>query len=170
MTGSWRFNSIRKMDSARLRHATAKDTPRVAGLLIEVRAAFMPYAPSVHTDDEVHAWVASHLIPSGGVVIAETHGTVGAAMHTERKRGASWITQIAVDPHCTRKGVGSMLLAHALRTMAPPVRAYTFQANLGARRFFERHGFIAIAFTDGQTNEERCPDVLYEFRAREVET
>jgi putative addiction module component (TIGR02574 family) len=31
-----------------------------------------------------------------------------------------------------------------------------------ARSFWERHGFKAIAYSDGSTNEERCPDVLYE--------
>jgi putative addiction module component (TIGR02574 family) len=42
------------------------------------------------------------------------------------------------------------------------VRLYTFQANTRARSFWERHGFKAIAYSDGSTNEERCPDVLYE--------
>lgn len=52
----------------------------------------------------------------------------------------------------------------AARSLAP-LRLYTFQANHGAMRFYERHDFLAIAFTDGQANEERCPDVLYEHRA-----
>jgi hypothetical protein len=38
-------------------------------------------------------------------------------------------------------------------------------ANAGARRFYERHGFSAIEFTDGSANEERCPDVLFELAA-----
>ena len=41
------------------------------------------------------------------------------------------------------------------------MRLYAFQQNEAARRFYERHGFVAIAFGDGSTNEERCPDVLY---------
>ena len=40
-----------------------------------------------------------------------------------------------------------------------------FQANSGARRFYERRGFVAVEFTDGESNEERCPDVLYELAA-----
>ncbi|RQP21430.1 N-acetyltransferase [Albitalea terrae] len=70
---------------------------------------------------------------------------------------------MSVDPRSVNRGIGSLLLAHALRTLAPPIRLYTFQANAGARRFYERHGFEPIEFTDGQGNEERCPDVLYEF-------
>jgi GNAT superfamily N-acetyltransferase len=150
---------------AMLRQATAADAPRVAGLLIDTRAAFMPYAQSARRDDELRAWVTGCLIPAGGVVVAEIQGSVVAAMHTERKEAISWITQMAVDPAFVGKGIGSLLLAHAVRTMPRPIRLYMFQANQGARRFYERHGFIPIGFTDGQTNEERCPDVLYELSA-----
>jgi GNAT superfamily N-acetyltransferase len=146
---------------ADLRPATAEDALRVASLLIETRAAFMPYAPSAHPDAEVRKWVAGYLVPSGGVTVAEIQGEVAGAMAAERK-DVSWITQMAVDPALVGRGIGSLLLAHAVRTLALPIRLYTFQANLGARRFYERHGFVAIEFTDGRANEERCPDVLYE--------
>jgi ribosomal protein S18 acetylase RimI-like enzyme len=154
---------------AMLRQATVADAPRVAGLLIDTRTAFMPYAPSTRRDEELRAWTANCLIPSGGVVIAEIQGSVVAAMHTERKEAISWITQLAVDPAFVGKGIGSLLLAHAVRTMASPVRLYTFQANQRARRFYERHGFIPIELTDGRANEERRPDVLYELRATILE-
>jgi hypothetical protein len=36
------------------------------------------------------------------------------------------------------------------------------ELTLEALSFYERHGFRAIAFSDGSANEERCPDVLYE--------
>jgi len=144
-----------------LRPATAADAPRVASLLIDTRAAFMPYAPSAHPDDELREWVASHLVPSGGVTVAQAQGRVIAAMATETGDTGAWITQMAVDPSHVGRGIGAQLLAHALRSLARPIRLHTFQANAGARRFYERHGFVAIAFTDGQANEERCPDVLY---------
>ena len=155
--------------NATLRPATAADAPRVASLLIDTRSAFMPYAPSVHPEADVHEWVASYLVPTGGVTVAEVNGRVAAAMATEVKDQFSWVTQMAVDPSLVGQGIGSLLLARAMRTLAPPVRLYTFQANLGARRFYERHGFIAVEFTDGQANEERCPDVLYEYQAPQRE-
>ena len=52
-----------------------------------------------------------------------------------------------------------------MRTLQVPIRLYTFQANLGARRLYAWHGFRVIEFTDGQANEEHCPDALYEFSA-----
>lgn len=146
-----------------LRPARPADAPRVASLLIETRAAFMPYAPSAHTDAEVRAWVARVLLPAGGVTVAERSGEVVAAMATSRADGQSWVTQMAVDPALVGQGIGSRLLAHAMTSLQPPIRLYTFQANAGARRFYERHGFAAIGFSDGRDNEEHAPDVLYEW-------
>lgn len=145
-----------------LRPAVAADAPRVARLLIDTRRAFMPYAPPAHPDAELRDWVAHTLVPSGSVVLAQHDGAVIGCMHTEPAEGLSWITQMAVDPARVGRGVGSVLLDHALRTLRRPIRLYTFQQNVGARRFYERHGFVAIALTDGRDNEERCPDVLYE--------
>ncbi len=86
-------------------------------------------------------------------------------MATEQAADGCWITQRAVDPGLVGQGVGSLLPAHAMPTRRRPIRLWTFQANTGARRFCERHGFLAIRFTDGQGNEERCPDVPYELAA-----
>ncbi len=76
---------------------------------------------------------------------------------------------MSVDPSLVGRGIGSGLLAHALKTLGRPICLYTFQENRGARRFYERHGFVAVEFTDGQGNEERCPDVLYELNASRTE-
>jgi len=155
--------------NATLRPATAADAPRVASLLIDTRSAFMPYAPSAHTDGELREWVASHLVPSGGVTVVELRGQVVAVMATANVEALSWVTQMAVDPALVGRGIGSLLLAHAMRTLPLPIRLYTFQANVGARRFYERHGFVPVELTDGQANEEHCPDVLYELCAPRAE-
>jgi GNAT superfamily N-acetyltransferase len=147
-----------------LRPATAADAPRIADLLIDTRKTFMPYAPSAHTEDDVRAWVASRLLPNGGVVVAEVDGSVVGVMATTTGEEASWITQMAVQPGMVGRGLGTHLLARATGTLNSPIRLWTFQQNTGARRFYERNGFVAIAFTDGRDNEEHCPDVLYEFR------
>ena len=129
----------------------------------------MPYAPSAHSESEVREWVASHLVPSGGVTVAEAQGHVVGVMAIERREQTSWVTQMAVDPKLVGQGIGGLLLAHAMRTLALPIRLSTFQANAGARRFYERQGFVPIEFTDGQANEERCPDVLFELQAIRAE-
>lgn len=145
-----------------LRPATLADAPRVADLLIDTRRAFMPFAPMAHPAAAVRAWVASALLPAGGVTVAVVQGRVMAAVATRVTEGGAWIDQMAVDPAWVGQGLGTRLLRHVLEVLPGPVRLHTFQANTGARRFYERHGFVPIAFTDGHDNEERCPDVLYE--------
>jgi GNAT superfamily N-acetyltransferase len=69
-----------------------------------------------------------------------------------------------LHPSVVNQGLGAALLQTALHELPPPIRLYTFQANVAACRFYERHGFQAIAFGDGSGNEEQVPDVLYERR------
>ena len=42
-----------------------------------------------------------------------------------------------------------------------PLQLWTFQRNLRARAFYEKLAFAPVRFTDGASNEEREPDVLY---------
>ncbi len=145
-----------------LRPATSVDARAVAEVLIRSRAEYLPFAPSAHPPDDVRAWVANQLVPTGGVTVAEHQGDVVGVVATSHLDGVSWIDQMYVRPGWVGRGVGTQLLEHAHRQLLRPIRLYTFQANAGARRFYERHGYRTIEFSDGQTNEERCPDVLYE--------
>ena len=140
------------------------DVSAIAEVLIQSRAAYQPFAPSAHPPDDVRGYVAEQLVPSGGVCVAEHQGVVVGVVATYRKDGVSWIDQMYVRPGWVSQGVGSQLLAHAHRVLPRPIRLYTFQVNTRARCFYERHGYAAVEFTDGQANEEHCPDVLYELR------
>ena len=51
-----------------------------------------------------------------------------------------------------------------------PIRLYTFQCNEAARHFYEHHGFRAIAYSDGSGNEEKCPDILYEWQPESLQS
>ena len=149
--------------AATLRPAVPADSARIAQILIDVRSSFMPYAPLVHSPREVRSWVGGLLTSSRGIVVAELGGDVVGVMVVEREVSCSWIMQMAVDPAHVGRGIGSALLRQALLDCRSPIRLYTFQANAGARRFYERHGFRIVRLSDGRENEERCPDVLYEF-------
>ncbi len=149
-----------------LRVATAADAPRVAEILISSRAAHLPFAPLAHSPAEVQAWIAQVLVPGGGVRLALVDGVPRALSAHGVDNGVGWIEQLYAESGFTGLGLGAALLRHALAELhaagAHPVRLWCFQANAGARRFYERHGFTAVAFTDGRGNEEGCPDVLYE--------
>jgi len=104
-------------------------------------------------------------MPSCRVSVACMAEAVVGILATSEAKGISWIDQLYVLPGFVGQGIGSALLGHGLASLPRPVRLYTFQANAGARRFYKRHGFSAIEFTDGSLNEERCPDVLLELAA-----
>jgi hypothetical protein len=74
--------------SVALRTATAEDARHAAEVLLSSRKAFLPYAPSVHTDAEVHRWVREVLIPSGGVTVA-CAGTLVVGVLARRASPAS---------------------------------------------------------------------------------
>jgi ribosomal protein S18 acetylase RimI-like enzyme len=148
--------------SPTIRLALSADAARVAKVLLSSRRAFLPYAVIAHPDDDVRDWVKNVLIPSASVTVAQVDGSVVGVLATAEADGASWITQLYLAPAHVRLGIGTLLLRHALSSLQPPVRLYSFQQNTDARRFYERFGFKAIQFTDGSENEERCPDVLYE--------
>lgn len=145
-----------------LRAATPDDAAPVAEVMLASRKAFLAFAPSPHTDDKVCAWVRDVLLPSEEVTVAVVECKVVGVLALKRAEGVSWLTQLYLHPLYAAQGIGSKLLAYAVATARFPIRLYTFQQNAGARRFYERSGFVPLRFTDGSANEERCPDVLYE--------
>jgi len=90
---------------------------------------------------------------------------VVGVLATSSKPECGWIDQLYLMPDFVRQGIGTQLLMHALCALPRPVRLYTFQANARARSFYEQNGFVAVQFSDGSSNEENCPDVLYQLSA-----
>lgn len=145
----------------RLRRASADDADEVAEVWLRSRRANAgPIPPPVHDDDDVRRYFRQ-------VVLADQDGRdewdVRVAVDDARivalmAMRPGWIEHLYVAPEWTGRGIGSELLAEAKRT--GPLDLWTFQANAGARRFYERHGFSAVAFTEGD-NEEEAPDVRY---------
>lgn len=146
-----------------IRPAEPHDAGRIADVYLASRQLFLPYAPLVHSTEEIRFWVRETLLVTRTVWVDEEAGSITGFVAWTQRPDAGWIDQIYVAPGRTGHGVGQRLLDQALRSLRPPVRLYTFQANEGSRRFYERHGFRALQFTDGSQNEERCPDVLYEY-------
>ena len=149
--------------SVELRPATLDDASAVAEVYLRSRKELVACAPLVHSDDSVRSYVRERLIPKGHTTVAVVDGEVVGLMATARTDSVSWIEQLYLHPAWVRRAIGTRLLELARRELLPPIRLYTFQCNTGARAFYEHHGFVAIAFGDGFGNEERCPDVLYEW-------
>lgn len=145
-----------------LRPADLADAQAINDIFISCRELHLPYARSAHSAEKILRWVREHLIPGGGVTVAQIGNETVGFMATSRGDECAWIDQMYLKPGFLHQGIGAVLMSHALNILSLPIRLHTFQENHGARRFYERHGFQAIRFTDGQANEERCPDVLYE--------
>lgn len=147
-----------------LRAVTAGDADAVADVFLRSRKELVACAPLAHADEAVRRWVREQLVPAGRTTVALADGQVIGFLAVSADGEAGWIDHLYLDPRWVGRGVGTRLLDLARERLAPPVRLYTFQGNERARRFYESRGFTAIAFGDGSLNEEKCPDVLYEWR------
>ncbi len=103
-------------------------------------------------------------IPAGRTTVAVVDGAIVGFMSVSEATGCSWINHLYLHPAWIGRGIGTRLLELARGELSPPIRLYTFQENQRARTFYERRGFTAVSFTDGSGNEEKSPDVLYEWR------
>ncbi len=148
-----------------LRRATLADADAVAHVYLRSRKELVACAPLAHPDDDVRRWIRSTLLPAERTTIALVDGRVAGFVSTSRTEDSGWIDQLYVLPDRIGAGIGTRLLAVALRALSPPIGLFTFAANARARRFYERHGFVPIAFSDGSSNEERVPDVHYDWRS-----
>jgi GNAT superfamily N-acetyltransferase len=127
-----------------------------------LRTAFderLPWLAGLHTPDEDLRFVRDHVLARSQVfgALADGHLIGIIAFHE------GWIDQLYVLPDAQGRGVGTALLAVSTSAW-PDLSLWTFQRNTGARRFYERHGFVAVEETDGSSNEEKEPDVRYRWR------
>lgn len=140
-----------------MRRASEDDAAAVAGLYLRARRAAIPaIPPSVHDDADVHRHFATVVLRDHEVWVVEEDEAIVAllVLHDD------WVDHLYVDPGRTDRGLGTRLLDHAKAERPDGLQLWAFQANTGARRFYERHGFEAVETTDGD-NEEGAPDVRY---------
>lgn len=141
-----------------LRRADAADAAALAELFLRARRAAVPaIPPNVHTDDEVRQWMSDVVVARRETWVAEGRGALVAMLVLD----GDDLDQLYVDPDRTGDGIGSSLVLFAQSLRPEGLSLWAFQSNDGARRFYERHGFVAAEYTDGHGNEERAPDVRY---------
>jgi GNAT superfamily N-acetyltransferase len=139
-----------------LRRASLDDMPALARLHRHTVQTSLPFLPTLHSPEEEAWWFAESLFPANEIWLAED--AAGPAGYIAFRPG--FIEHLFIDPARQNAGLGLALLEKAREAYAE-LSLWTFQQNAKARRFYERHGFIAVTFTDGADNEERMPDVLY---------
>jgi len=143
----------------------AADADATATVYLASRRAMLPDLRDPHSEAETRTWMRDTAFARYSVRLAEVDGEIVAFS----ARDGAWLMQLYVKPEWTGRGIGSKLLELVLAEAAaatPILRLHTFARNAGARRFYERHGFAAVAFGDGTGNEEGEPDVRYERSTR----
>jgi putative acetyltransferase len=141
-----------------LRRATLDDMPGLARLHRHTVQTSLPFLPTLHTPEEDACWFAERLYPTNEVWLAEEGDRPDGYIAFR----PSFVEHLFIDPARQNAGLGVALLDKA-RAAYAELTLWTFQANDKARRFYERQGFVAVAFTEGADNEEKLPDVLYKW-------
>jgi GNAT superfamily N-acetyltransferase len=119
----------------------------------------LPWLSGLHTPDDDRTFFRERVFAECEVWGAIDGEVIGFIAFRE-----GWIDQLYVLPQRQNQGVGHALLQLA-KAASPRLSLWTFQRNEPARRFYEKHGFVAVKQTDGRGNEEREPDVLYQWQA-----
>ena len=146
------------------RPATLSDADSAANVYLRSRKELVACAPLVHSDEAVCEWIRRDLIPAGRITVAVVDDLVVGLLAVSKGPPCSWIDQLYLLPGWVGRGIGTRLLELGRSELLPPIRLYTFQCNQPARYFYERRRFKAIVFGDGSGNEEKCPDILYEWQ------
>ena len=146
------------MKNVEIRPARKDDAAGIADVYLASFAATYEF-PRAHADADTRRWIAEDLLETREVWVA-TAGTEGAIVAMVALSD-DMIDQLNVAPGWTGQGIGSRLIGLAQSRRPNGLDLYTFQVNRGARRFYERHGFVEVGLSDGSQNEERQPDVRY---------
>lgn len=143
-------------DEVLLRPASVADAPAMADLHVDCREANLGSMPAmVHSRETTHRWMTGRLESGSTGWVAEREGhLVGYSVLTD-----DWLDDLFVAPGETGHGIGEALLDVIKAERPHGFLLWVFATNLGARRFYERHGLVALETTDGSANEERAPDI-----------
>ncbi|MFJ8145217.1 GNAT family N-acetyltransferase [Streptomyces sp. NPDC096048] len=144
-----------------LRRAEATDARAAADVWLASFAAALPTVVRPRTDEEVLDYFRHVLVPLRETWVAEAAGrdVVGVMVLEEGE-----LSQLYLAPDWRGRGIGDRFVALAKERGPRGLSLWTFQVNAPAHRFYERHGFRAVEWTDGARNEEREPDVRYVWR------
>lgn len=143
-----------------VRRAVESDAAAVAEVWLRSFLEALPSVRRAHTDDQVRSWFREVVVPGQETWVATVEGSVVGMMVL----ADADLDQLYLDPAWQGQGTGSRLVHLAKQRRPAGLALWTFQVNNSARRFYERHGFVAAESTDGHRNEEREPDIRYLWR------
>jgi GNAT superfamily N-acetyltransferase len=136
-----------------IRRATAGDVEEIVAIF-EPSFALLDFLPQLHTHEENLGFFARCVREAEAYIFDRGFAIVDG----------DWLTHLYVHPEAIGTGVGHALFEHVAALRPDGFQFWVFQQNERARRFYDAHGAVAVEFTDGSGNEEKTPDVRYEWR------
>lgn len=137
-----------------LRPATSLDAGKIGELLTGGNRA-NDWKPVLHTAAQDISFCA-RMIDRGWVTLAcDARAVLGFIAREDDE-----VHSLYVSASAQGSGIGRMLLDDA-KTARDRLELWTFQNNTSAQRFYLREGFKELRRTDGQTNDEKLPDIRY---------
>lgn len=116
-----------------------------------------PWMPRLHSFEEDRRFCAG-LIATQQVLVARGPGVEGFL-----SCDGLCVTCLYLAQGARGRGLGARLM-DAAKAGRDRLVVWTFAANPGAIRFYQREGFRIIATTEGDGNEEGMPDVQLEWQ------
>ena len=141
---------------AALRPATANNAPAIAAILNDWIDE-TPWMPRIHTPAEVEAYFRDTVLAQQLCWVGMRGTAIAGFLALDP--ADTLVTSLYLAPSARGAGLGKALLNRAKAECPTGLGLWTFVANTGARRFYQREGFREVARTDGD-NEEGLPDIL----------
>ena len=116
------------------------------------------WMPRVHDPEEVEDFLRDTVLRRRACWVAENSAGICGFLALDISDRLVSLLYLAADER--GRGTGKALLDRAKRACPRGLGLWTFVANSGARRFYEREGFREVARTDGD-NDEGLPDILF---------
>jgi GNAT superfamily N-acetyltransferase len=136
-----------------IRRAAESDLEAIVAVF-EPSFATLEFLPQLHTHEENVAFFRRSLAAGEAYIVQDGFALLSG----------DTLTHLYVHPHAIGTGVGHALFEHVKTVRPYGFDFWVFQANERARGFYEAHGARPVEFGDGSGNEERTPDVRYEWR------
>ena len=139
-----------------IRPATPADAPQCAAIL-QGWLDSTDWMPNLHNLAETTDFASDFLIGTCDTYV--TGAPVDGFISLEDDNG---IAALYVAEGARNAGLGGALLDVG-KSLRDDLNLWVFQANNGAIRFYQRHGFAERRRTDGD-NDEGLPDIFMEWR------
>ncbi|WP_299963297.1 GNAT family N-acetyltransferase [uncultured Roseobacter sp.] len=127
------------------------------GHILSVANDTMPWLPRMHSAAE-EIMYAGDMIEAGWIRVAKRDGkVVGFIARWEEEVHALYVL-----PELQDTGIGTALLDDA-KAQSDKLCLWSYQANMGATRFYGLRGFKEARRTDGSENDVGLPDIRFEW-------